>query len=378
MVDKFNNQVADSQAIEVIPVKPCDFDFESYEDYRTELEKTGSTFWEQQSGVLVYRRMRVAECFSYGCFDMKRSLELQLGALQESMKYKADVPNFLEPWYGIGTVASAFGGEYSWAEGNAPAMKARFSSIDELLSCVPVEVFKTPIGRHTLDMVDYFMDQTKGRLPVSFTDTQSPLNMVSHLLPLDQFFIDLLIEPEKALHLFDIIADLSVQFNQEQFKLIGNSLALPGHGFASSTCWKGLGMSNDNAIMISPEQYSELAVPSIEKICQPWGGPVFHSCGDWSGWIGSVLKMNDLKMADGAFSPQTDPGAIDRLEAFHCFANTGVVLNARIVGNVATIEEQVSRLWVPGMKLIVVTYCNTPEEQSEAYHRIHEICGDQM
>lgn len=376
MEKKFDNQLVDSQATEVTPVKPCDFDFDAYDSYAAGLNKTCLNFWEQQSGVLVYRRMRVAECFSFGCLDMKRSLELQLGALGKSMLFKADVPNFLEPWYGIGTVASAFGGDYIWVEGNAPALKARFSSIDELLAYEPREIVKTPIGRHTLDMIEYFMDQTKGRLPVSFTDTQSPLNMISHLFPLDQFFIDLLMEPEKALRLFDVIADLSVRFNREQFKLIGKSLVLPGHGFASSTLWKGLGMSDDNAIMISPEQYSELAAPSVEKICQPWGGPVFHSCGDWSGWIGAVLKMKGLRMADGAFSPQTDPGATNQLEAFHCFANTGVVLNARIVGDVATIEEQVSRLWVPGMKLIVVTYCKTPEEQAEAYHRIHEICGD--
>ena len=378
MTNKFDNSISDSQATIVEPIQPKNFDFSGYQEYTDMLTEKCEMFRKQESGVLVYRRMRIAECFSYGCRDMKRSLELQLGALKESIKYKADVPNFLEPWYGIGTVASAYSGDYSWFEGNAPVLKARFSSIDELLSYEPTEVAKTPIGRHTLDMVDYFMAQTKGRLPVSFTDTQSPLNMISHLFPLDQFFIDLLMEPEKVLRLFDNLADLSVRFNQEQFKLIGKSLVLPGHGFASSTCWTGLGMSDDNAIMISPEQYSVLAAPSVEKICQYWGGPVFHSCGDWSGWIGSVLKMNGLKMADGAFSSPTDPGATDQLETYHSFANTNVVLNARIVGDLATIEEQVSRLWVPGMKLVVVTYCPTPEEQEEAYNRIHEICGGLM
>jgi hypothetical protein len=150
-------------------------------------------------------------------------------------------------------------------------------------------------------------------------------------------------------------------------------LASPGHGFASSTKWHGLGMSDDNAIMISPDQYLEMAAPSVEKICTPLGGPVFHSCGDWSGWVDAVLQMKGLKMADGAFSPQTDPGATNNLEEFHKFANTGIVLNARVVADLETIREQVSRLWVPGMKLVVVTYCETPEEQAEAYDLIHKI-----
>lgn len=374
MAKKFDTQLADAQATEVLPVKPENFYFEKYEAYAAGLSQTCSTFWKLKSGVVVYRRMRVGECFSYGCRDMKRSLELQLGALEKSMLFKADIPNFLEPWYGIGTVASAFGGDYIWPESNAPALKAGFSSIDELLAFKPQEIATSNIGRHTLNMIEYFMDQTKGRLPVSLTDTQSPLNMVGHLLPPDQFFMDLLLEPEKVKQLFEILSDLSIRFNQKQVKLIGSALALPGHGFASSTQWNGLGMSDDNAIMISPEQYSELAAPYAEKICAPLGGPVFHSCGDWSGWIDSVMKIKGLKMADGAFSPQTDPGATNNLELFHTFANTGIILNARIVGDLETIGEQVSRLWSPGMKLVVVTYCETPEEQEKAYNLIHEQC----
>ncbi len=347
---KFNISISDSQATEVVPLSPGKFDFNEYVEYSEPLNKKCDAFWKSSSGVMVYRRMRVAECFSYGCRDMKTSLENQLGALKKSMLFKADIPNFLEPWYGIGTIASAYGSDYIWLEGNAPAMKASFSSLDDVISCTPREVTTTAIGKHTLQMIEFFMEKTKGKLPISLTDTQSPLNMVGHLLPLDQFLMSFLTEPEKVLHLFDIFANLSLNFNKEQVKIIGDALACPGHGFASSTCWKGLGMSDDNALMISPEQYLELAAPSVEK------------------------NVKGLLMADGAFSPETDPDAISDLEAFHCLANTGIVLNARIVGDLDTIEQQVKRLWVPGMKLVVVTYCSTPEEQAKAYDLIHEIC----
>lgn len=371
---KFNTQLTDSQATEVAPVAPGKFDFEEYASYANALNEKCDAFWKSQSGVLVYRRMRVAECFSYGCRDMKSSLENQLGALAKSMLYKADVPNFLEPWYGIGTIAGAYGEDYIWEEGNAPALKAPFTNLDEVLAHTPKEVAKTNIGSHTIDMIDYFMDKTQGRLPVSFTDTQSPLNMVGHLLPLDQFFVNILTEPEKVIQLFDILAELSIDFNKEQIKRIGESLVYPGHGFASSPCWSGLGMSDDNALMISPEQYLELAAPSVEKICNPLGGPVFHSCGNWATWLKAVMNIKGILMADGAFSPETDPDAITDLEAFHQLAHTGIVLNARIVGDLQTIEQQVKRLWVHGLKLVVVTYCTTPEEQEQVYDLIHEIC----
>ncbi len=374
MTKKFDVSLSDSQATAIAPIQTKDFDFAEYKDYADKLDEKCRLFTNADSGVMVYRRMRAGECFSYGCRDMVNSLHLQLGALKTSINYKADVPNFLEPWYGIGTISSAFGGDYLWHPGNAPALKTRFSSVQEMLDFEPTPVAKTAIGKHTLEMIEFFMDQTKGMLPMSLTDCQSPLNMVGHLCPIDGFFMDMILAPEKVQRFLEILADLSIEFNQEQLKLIGNSLVSPGHGFASSRVWKGLGMSDDNAIMISPEQYTEIAAPSVKKICDHFGGPVFHSCGDWTQWIDEVLNIKGLIMADGAFSPETDPNAIPDPEHFHKFRNTGVILNARIVGDISVIEEKVKRLWRPGMKLIVVTFCKSPEEQDEAYNCIHEIC----
>jgi hypothetical protein len=374
MKDRFDISLADSQATKVLPVKPENFDFQKYSDYSSLLDKRCDSFIRSESGVVVYRRMRVGECFSYGCRDMKNSLELQLGALEKSMLFKADVPNFLEPWYGIGVVSSAFGSDYIWLEGNAPAMKPAFSDIDEVLAFNPKEVSETSIGRHVLEMTEYFMEKTKGLLPVSLTDMQSPLNMIGNLYPLDNFFMDLLMQPEKVSVLFEILSGLTIRFISKQREIIGDALASPGHGFASSRRWKGLGMSDDNAIMISPDQYLELAAPYVTKISDSFGGAAFHSCGNWTAWIDAVLNIKDLRMADGAFSPQTDPGAIEDLEVFRKFANTGKVLNSRIVGDIETIRAHVTRLWTNGMKLVVVTYCESPEEQEKAYDLIHEIC----
>jgi len=375
MVKRFDISLSDSQATVVAPIKPDKFNFTGYMEYAAKLNKKCEDFWKSDSGVLVYRRMRVAECFSYGCKDMKNSLHLQLGALKASLEFKADVPNYLEPWYGIGTISSAFGGDYIWHPKNAPVLKTRFSSLRELLDYEPTTVAKTAIGKHTLEMIEYFMDKSKGLLPISLTDSQSPLNMIGNLYPIDSFFTDMIMSPEKVHQLFEILVDLSIEFNYEQLKLIGNALASPGHGFASSKDWKGLGMSDDNAIMISPMQYTEMTVPSVKKICDKLGGTAFHSCGNWVHWIDAVLNIDNLIMADGAFSPETDPDSIKDPESFHKFRNTGIILNARIVGSLNVIKEQVKRIWTPGMKLIVVTYCKTREEQEEAYNSIHEICN---
>lgn len=374
MKDEFNSSLADSQATAVTPLTPEQFDTEAYADYAARLDARCKAFWEAPSGVLVYRRMRVKEVFAGDCRDMEHSLHWQLGALKQSMKFKADIPNFLEPWYGLGTVASAYGFGYIWEKDLAPAVDGKFASTAELLAAPCKPVAETEIGRHTLDMVEYFLDKTKGRIPMSYCDVQSPLNTLSNIIDSNQFYMDFYLDPDSMKKAMDRTADLLIDFTRAQQRLIGDALAKPGHGFASSRTFDGLGMSDDTITMLSPDLYVDMAVPAMAKAGDAFGGTVFHSCGNWSDKKADIVAIKNIRMADGAFSKATDPGANPTEGFADTFAGTGVVLNARIVGDPELVESKVKELWKSGMKLIVVTYCETPEEQAEVYDRIHAIC----
>ena len=371
----FDQTSIDVQATPVEPVAAEAFDFEAYADYEASLLERCRDFWQAESGVLVWRRVRTAEVFTYGCRDMKASLRWQLGGLQKSMEFKADVPNFLVPWYGIGIVASAFGIDYVWKDKQAPAVRPKFRSVSEALDYTTVPVSQSRIGKHTLDMIDYFIEKTGGRVPISQTDTQSPLNIACNIVDMSSFFIDMFDEPEAVKTLLNRLADLLADFAREQIRRIGEVLVWPGHGYASCRSFEGLGMSDDNASMISPEQYFEFAVPAVEYLGERFAGSAFHSCGNWSDKVETVKKIPGLRMVDGAFSAATDPSPNPPEPFAEAFANTVIVVNARMVGGPDTIADSVRRLWRPPMKLIVVTYCQQPQEQAEAYDRIHEICG---
>lgn len=372
--DRFRTDSADSQATNVQPIPAEHFDLEEYADYAAALEARCKAFQEKESGVLVYRRMRVREVFAEDCADPVKSLEWQLGALQKSMAFKADIPNFLEPWYGIGTIASAFGIDYVWEPGQAPALNGKFSSAAALLNTDFLPVAETPIGRKTLDMTAYFLEKTKGRLPLSYCDIQSPLNVLSNLIDTTQFYIDFYLDAENTRKAFDCCTRLLIDFTRKQADLIGEALVRPGHGFASSRAFKGIGMSDDSITMLSEDLYQEFALPSMLQVGNAFDGSVFHSCGNWSDKKDLIAQAQNMRMADGAFSLATDPGANPTEGFADAFAGSGVVLNARIVGSPDLVEEKVRSLWKPGMKLIVVSYCETPEEQAEVYRRVHEIC----
>lgn len=371
--DAFNFNLADSQATVVNPVQPADFCIDEYADYADDLDERCGKFWKADEGVLVYRRMRVKDVFAQDSRNMEKSLCWQLGALKESMKFKSDIPNFLEPWHGLGTVASAYGFGYLWEEGQAPAVDGKFASVQELVDAPFKAVKDTEIGRFTLDMTRYFKEQTKGRIPMSFCDVQSPLNTVSNIIDSNQFYLDFYDNPEAMAIAMNRTADLLIDYTREQQAIIGEALARPGHGFASSRMFTGIGMSDDTVTMMPDDIYFDVCAPAMVKVGNEFGGAVFHSCGNWSSKKEGLVKMPGIKMADGAFSLATDPGANSTDGYAETFANTGVILNARIVGNPQLVVEKVRQLWRLGMKLIVVTYAETPEEQAFLYDQIHKI-----
>lgn len=372
---EFDISSADAQGTPVQPLSTSDFDLDRYAEYEAQMLEGNREFWQCDSGVAVHRRFRVPSVFTYDCNDMELSLGLQLAALKASMDFKMDIPNFLEPWYGIGTIASAFGVDYQWHKGQAPAVKQSFKSVAEVLNQDIVPVSQTPIGKQTLEMIEYFMDRTEGKMPISLTDTQSPMNIASHIIDSSNFYISFFDDPEGLKNLLDIIAGLLIDFNQKQMELIGDRLVKPGHGFASSREFSGLGMSDDIMIMLSPQQYSEFCYESMQKAGKPLGGPVFHSCGNWSGKAEAVRNIPGLEAVDGAFTEQTDPDINDAPRIGETFHNTGIVVNARMVGDIDTVAGKVKQLWRKGLKLIVVTYCKDSEEQEKFYNRINEICA---
>lgn len=367
----FQYDKRDSQGTKVEPVSYESFDFVRYADYEASLAERQKSFLAADSGILVYRRVRADGVFYDKCKDYRESLALQLGALKKSLEFRADIANFLEPWYGIGYIAGCFGAEYEFPEGQAPAVKPLFHSVQELLAADPLPIERTPAGRQILEMTEYFMDKTRGMVPVSMTDVQSPINMLSYLLPITDLFMEVYDDPDGVREAAMMTARLLADFLKKQRAVIGDALASPGHGFASSRILKGIGLSDDNSIMIAEEDYRELFQPADEWLGEQFGGLVFHSCGNWEQKIPMVKNMKGIVMADGAFTAQTDPSPNHPKPFADGFAGSGIILNARAVGPDAV--DTFAALYQPGMKLIAVTYCETGEEQEALYGRLHEM-----
>ena len=359
----------------VTPVEAEAFNFNRYADFAAEADVRYDSFLKKPEGVAVWQRVRAGEVFRDGCRDRRESLRWQLGALVRTMDYLTDAPTYLEPWYGIGTTAAAFGADYEWFPGQSPAVKPRYQSVDE----VPAELERAagmiPVLGATLMTIEYFLEQTRGKVPMSWCDIQGPINAAGGLVDVSQLLAAFYEEPERVRSILATVSDELIRFTQQQSDLIGDLLARPGHGFASSRAGTGIGLSTDNLIMVSPAMFEEFCVTDCTRIGKAFGGAAIHSCGNWGKWIEVVKKIPNLTMVDGAFSPQTDP-AYNKCEEFRdALVGTGVILHARLVGDYDEVISHVRRLWKPGLRLIVGTHVQDPQEQHRLYHAIHEICS---
>ena len=233
-----------------------------------------------------------------------------------------------------------------------------------------------PILRYTLDTIEYFLDQTRGRVPLSWSDLQAPLNVATELIDTSAFFTAMIDQAHRVREVLSAVTEVVIGFTQKQSDLIGDRLARPGHGFASSRAGKGIGLSTDNLVMISPKMYEKFCVADNLAIGNAFDGVAIHSCGDYARWLPALKKINNLLMVDAAFSAQTDPNP-NTPEAFRdAFVNTGVIVHARMVGEPDEVLALTKRLWTPGLKLIVVTYVQDPIAQRQLYRDVHDLVSE--
>lgn len=372
--ERFDVKVSDAMAMPVVRTRPELFPLERFAEHAAQCDARYERFLQSSSAVAVWQRVRAGEVFRDACADKKLSLEWQLGALERSLDFESDAPMYLEPWYGIGTTAAAFGATYAWLPGQSPGVMPPHTQLSEAFPLKRQTDPEVPILAETLATIEYFLEMTRGLVPLSWCDIQAPLNVMGGIVDITQLLEVAYDEPEKLRELLAAATEELIRFTRKQSALIGPALAKPGHGFASSRKGQGIGLSTDNLIMVSPSLFGELCYEDFGHLGQAFGGVAFHSCGNWGRWLPAVSKIPGLQLVDGAFSPQTDP-AYNVCEEFRdALAGTGVIVHARLVGNREQVMSHVRRLWKPGLRLIVVTHVQEPAEQHRLYEEIHEHC----
>ena len=309
------------------------------------------------------------------CKDRELFLRCNLWDMAKSAEWKSDhVFPHLQPWYGVGLYASAFGAKYVWLGEAAPQTHPIFRTVKETENIQTPEVGVSGPMKEVLDRIKWYREITNDRLPIGHTDTQSPCNTASLLVETNEYFMAMGTESERLEPLFKAITDTLISFSDMQSEAIGPELSsYPGHQMISHKNWKGISLSDDNMTMLSPEVYERVLVPHLNRLGEHFGGIALHSCGTIAHNIPAYLKVKNLNQVEHAIcciEKDSDPGPNEPQGLRDGYRGSNVIVKVRMNKNEV---ELLDRFLAPDLKCaLVITGVESKEESEKVYNKFKD------
>lgn len=310
------------------------------------------------------------------CNDIPRIVRHNLAYLEAHMAIAAndDLP-YLEPWIGTGVYANAYGCDYVWREGEAPAVHYRYHRIAEVRDLPVPDWREAPVMRMVLECIDALKEATRAGIPIALTDTQSPFDTASLILDAADLMASCYEEPETVRSFMGGITDLVIAFSQEQAKRIGPGLvAAPGHIMHGWAGGRGISLSDDNLAVSSPTINERLALPENERIGQAFGGVAIHSCGPWASTMRRLKACPSAYMIDCALSKACDPNPNQPEPVRDALAGSGIICKVRVGGPPEEYLPVLRRVAHPDLRLMVEIPFDA-ERSQENYDAVRRCLG---
>jgi len=283
-----------------------------------------------------------------------------------SMEWSDELPH-LQPWFGTGVYANAFGCEYLWREGEAPDTHVRYKRIEEARGLEMPDWRRSPVMAMVLEEIAVLKERTCGRFPIALTDTQSPCDTATLVLDTSELFTACYTEENTAAALMETVADLVIEFSRVQAERIGEGLvSRPGHVMPSLPSLTGITLSDDNMAVSSPQINETFALRFDLKIAKALGGVVLHSCGVWDHTM-RKLRAPEVIGVDCAVDRAWDPTPMTPEAVGDALEGTGVIAKARCGGTPGEITGAIRALARPGMRIILDIA--RIEQDDEAYRK---------
>jgi hypothetical protein len=229
--------------------------------------------------------------------DPEKFLQAQLTEIEAQLTYRGDYVPSLCPALGVIGIPSAFGGEVIWWENDLPAIRPiELADLRALYDLPEPDIRAGELGR-ILDYTQYFLERTEGKVPIRVTDIQGPLDSAALVMGHNDFFLAMMTHPDAIHHLMQVVTDLTIRFVQAQRDLVYEYGAefVPNLHQPWLADGFGIGISNDECVMLSPEMHSQFHVPYLNQLAQAFGGIYHHSCGKWDHQFDSLRRIDNLR-----------------------------------------------------------------------------------
>ncbi len=192
-------------------------------------------------------------------------------------------------------IPSMFGAEEFLLEDDLGNKKIIFSPDD--IKRLPQPSF--PDGssaKYWLEMEEYFLCETCGRIPCHVCDMQGPFDAAGQVWSYDEAFVLAYEDPELYSEFMGKLTDAYMLLWGKQKELLGD-LFVGTHlyGWNWTPADWGASMSIDSLVMLSPSFYDTYYKPVIERIADKFGNISVHSCGNFSAVVKNVCATKSLE-----------------------------------------------------------------------------------
>jgi len=258
----------------------------------------------------------------------------------------------LHPYLGTGVLASAFGAETAFPDGEQPWTRPFVRSADEALALRRPKATAGLLGE-VLERTRRMREAGGRDYPIRMTDIQSPLDTAMLIWEQSDLFLSMLTAPKGVHHVLGLVTELTIELVERQREAAGEAF-VPLHW--PPTWWpagEGIGVSDDVLPLVGPREYEAFGVPYLARLSEAFGGIMVHSCGKFTQNLGLVAGLPGLRMVNFGATEQPVGEAARALGrevivSTHMGLNTAphFETNAAFVEHVFSSADDARRMWV--------------------------------
>jgi len=226
-------------------------------------------------------------------YEKERMFQYQAAKMERHMAEIPDdyIPVF-HPWYSTAVLPSALGVKVRFQKGLDPAAEGGvINEPGDIRKLVMPDPYSCGLMPKVLSAIDYFKANSDAFVAV--TDTQGPLNIALTLTGAENLFVWMYEYPDAVHELMDFCTQALIEWIKVQKKHAGHTLygdAYP-HTLYLPRGFGGVSFSDDDLVVISPEQYREFVMPYNERLLDAFGGGTVHFCGSAGHQLENLANM---------------------------------------------------------------------------------------
>jgi hypothetical protein len=211
--------------------------------------------------------------------------------------YDYGMPN-IKPNQGIGTIAAAFGCEYTVNNEADPWIKSiiREENAEDVYQLAIPNIETNPIFQKVWKRIESL--QNLSSMPLRMVNVPSPLVSASMIWDYTSFIEATLVCPDEVHALLEKVTEATILYIREQFKRIQNLYSVGHESICPIPRFAGVRVSDDTAALLSPDLYREFGVKYNNMLSREFGGIVVHSCGDTQHVAPAMMEIEGIKGLD--------------------------------------------------------------------------------